>query len=78
MIKNGMRPVHPGKILLEEFMKPSTSFARDSRDWREKRDTRDGLVWFIWFVWFLSFFEPNQLNKQGLRGSQWVLFCTPS
>lgn len=25
MIKNGMRPVHPGEILLEEFMKPSTS-----------------------------------------------------
>ena len=24
MIKNGMRPVHPGEILLEEFMKPST------------------------------------------------------
>jgi antitoxin HigA-1 len=23
MIKNGMRPVHPGEILLEEFMKPS-------------------------------------------------------
>ena len=23
MIKNGMRPVHPGAILLEEFMKPS-------------------------------------------------------
>ncbi|MDH4245441.1 MAG: hypothetical protein OEV38_16975 [Nitrospira sp.] len=22
MIKNGMRPVHPGEILLEEFMKP--------------------------------------------------------
>ncbi len=25
MIKNGMRPVHPGEILLEEFMKPSAS-----------------------------------------------------
>ncbi|TKS59990.1 MAG: transcriptional regulator [Nitrospira sp.] len=25
MIKNGMRPVHPGAILLEEFMKPSGS-----------------------------------------------------
>jgi len=24
MIKNGMRPIHPGEILLEEFMKPST------------------------------------------------------
>ena len=24
MIKNGMRTVHPGEILLEEFMKPST------------------------------------------------------
>lgn len=23
MVKNGMRPVHPGEILLEEFMKPS-------------------------------------------------------
>ena len=23
MIKNSMRPVHPGEILLEEFMKPS-------------------------------------------------------
>jgi len=23
MIKNGMRPVHPGEILIEEFMKPS-------------------------------------------------------
>lgn len=23
MIKNGMRPVHPGEVLLEEFMKPS-------------------------------------------------------
>lgn len=23
MLKNGMRPVHPGEILLEEFMKPS-------------------------------------------------------
>lgn len=23
MIKKGMRPVHPGEILLEEFMKPS-------------------------------------------------------
>jgi len=23
MIKNGMRPVHPGEILWEEFMKPS-------------------------------------------------------
>lgn len=23
MIKNGMRPVHPGEILLEEFLKPS-------------------------------------------------------
>jgi len=23
MIKNGLRPVHPGEILLEEFMKPS-------------------------------------------------------
>jgi addiction module HigA family antidote len=23
MIKNGMRPVHPGEILVEEFMKPS-------------------------------------------------------
>lgn len=23
MIKNGIRPVHPGEILLEEFMKPS-------------------------------------------------------
>jgi addiction module HigA family antidote len=23
MIHNGMRPVHPGEILLEEFMKPS-------------------------------------------------------
>jgi len=23
MIKNGMRPVHPGEILLEEFMQPS-------------------------------------------------------
>ena len=23
MIQNGMRPVHPGEILLEEFMKPS-------------------------------------------------------
>ncbi len=22
MIKNGMRPIHPGEILLEEFMKP--------------------------------------------------------
>lgn len=22
MVKNGMRPVHPGEILLEEFMKP--------------------------------------------------------
>ena len=24
MIKNGMRPIHPGEILLEEFMKPSS------------------------------------------------------
>lgn len=24
MVKNGMRPVHPGEILLEEFMKPSS------------------------------------------------------
>ena len=23
MIKDGMRPIHPGEILLEEFMKPS-------------------------------------------------------
>ena len=23
MVKHGMRPVHPGEILLEEFMKPS-------------------------------------------------------
>lgn len=23
MIKNGMRPIHPGEILFEEFMKPS-------------------------------------------------------
>jgi addiction module HigA family antidote len=23
MINNGMRPIHPGEILLEEFMKPS-------------------------------------------------------
>ena len=23
MVKNGMRPIHPGEILLEEFMKPS-------------------------------------------------------
>ena len=23
MLKNGMRPVHPGEILFEEFMKPS-------------------------------------------------------
>ena len=23
MMKNGMRPVHPGEILLEEFLKPS-------------------------------------------------------
>ena len=23
MIKNGMRPVHPGEILFEEFMKPA-------------------------------------------------------
>ena len=23
MIKNGIRPVHPGEILFEEFMKPS-------------------------------------------------------
>lgn len=23
MVKNGMRPVHPGEILLEEFMRPS-------------------------------------------------------
>lgn len=23
MVKSGMRPVHPGEILLEEFMKPS-------------------------------------------------------
>ena len=23
MTKNGMRPIHPGEILLEEFMKPS-------------------------------------------------------
>lgn len=23
MVKNSMRPVHPGEILLEEFMKPS-------------------------------------------------------
>ena len=23
MTKNGMRPVHPGEVLLEEFMKPS-------------------------------------------------------
>ena len=25
MIKNGMRPVHPGEVLFEEFMKPSDS-----------------------------------------------------
>ncbi len=25
MVKNGMRPVHPGEILLEEFMKASDS-----------------------------------------------------
>ena len=25
MIKNGMRPVHPGEILLEEFMKTAVS-----------------------------------------------------
>ncbi|TKB59574.1 MAG: addiction module antidote protein, HigA family [Nitrospira sp.] len=25
MVKNGMRPVHPGEILLEEFMKPAVS-----------------------------------------------------
>jgi addiction module HigA family antidote len=25
MTKNGMRPIHPGEILLEEFIKPSTS-----------------------------------------------------
>lgn len=25
MVKNGMRPVHPGEILLEEFMKGSVS-----------------------------------------------------
>lgn len=25
MVKNGMRPVHPGEILLEEFMKGSTA-----------------------------------------------------
>lgn len=25
MVKNGMRPVHPGEILLEEFMKTSDS-----------------------------------------------------
>lgn len=24
MVKNGMRAIHPGEILLEEFMKPST------------------------------------------------------
>ena len=23
MIKNGMRPVHPGEVLLEEFMRPA-------------------------------------------------------
>ena len=23
MVKNGMRPIHPGEILFEEFMKPS-------------------------------------------------------
>jgi addiction module HigA family antidote len=23
MVKNGMRPVHPGEILLEEFLRPS-------------------------------------------------------
>lgn len=23
MVRNGMRPVHPGEILLEEFLKPS-------------------------------------------------------
>jgi addiction module HigA family antidote len=23
MVKNGMRPVHPGEILLEEFMRPA-------------------------------------------------------
>ncbi len=23
MMKNGMRPIHPGEILLEEFLKPS-------------------------------------------------------
>jgi plasmid maintenance system antidote protein VapI len=23
MVNNGMRPVHPGEILLKEFMKPS-------------------------------------------------------
>ena len=23
MVNNGIRPVHPGEILLEEFMKPS-------------------------------------------------------
>ena len=25
MVKNGMRPIHPGEILLEEFMRPSPS-----------------------------------------------------
>ncbi|MDF0667559.1 MAG: HigA family addiction module antitoxin [Nitrospira sp.] len=25
MTRNGMRPIHPGEILLEEFMKPSDS-----------------------------------------------------
>ena len=24
MIKNGMRPIHPGEILLEDFLKPSS------------------------------------------------------
>jgi addiction module HigA family antidote len=23
MVKNGMRPIHPGEVLLEEFMKPA-------------------------------------------------------
>ena len=23
MVKNGMRPIHPGEILLEEFLRPS-------------------------------------------------------
>lgn len=31
MIKNGMRPVHPGEILLEEFMKPSASLINANR-----------------------------------------------